>query len=203
VVAAQAGLRSSLQPAQHACPRVAHPPALLALPAAQAQQLAQHVAAAHAAAPAGPAAAGVLVMGDFNTTPGSPTCCELERQPGLGLQSIWSVPWADGAASGNGSALGSSGGAAAAAAAGGGTAPPDAEPEFTTWKFRTGGESRRVIDFVYFGAAALAPSARWRMLSGAEVGPQGLPCAAYPSDHQAVLAAFDWLSPPTTGPARG
>ncbi|GBF95430.1 hypothetical protein Rsub_08392 [Raphidocelis subcapitata] len=177
----------------------------------QAQQLVQHVAAAHAAAPASAGAAGVLVMGDFNTTPGSPACRELERQPGLKLQSVWSVPWAAGSGGGGGGGNsggggggggGTSGSGRAAAAgsggegngAGGGAGAAAApEPEFTTWKFRTGGEARRVIDFIYYGQPALAPSARWRMLGSAEIGPGGLPCAAYPSDHQAVLAAFEWL----------
>ncbi|KAI8472144.1 MAG: DNase I-like protein [Monoraphidium minutum] len=162
----------------------------------QAQQLLAELsaarAAAAAAAPGGPEP-GVLVMGDFNAVPASPACQAMAADPELQLQSIWTVPWAD-AADGDGDgappppppqqqqqqqqATGDGGGGG--------------EPEFTTWKFRPQGESRRVIDHLFFSPAALAPAARWRMPGAADVGPGGLPCAAYPSDHMAVMCELAW-----------
>ena len=44
--------------------------------------------------------------------------------------------------------------AASAVTPGGAEAPGG---EFTTWKFRTKGEARRTIDFIFYGPAALAP----------------------------------------------
>ncbi len=68
-------------------------------------------------------------------------------------------------------------------------------PEFSTWKFRSTGESKRVIDHVWFtqGAGGLRITRRWRMPTEREIGPDGLPCSAYPSDHLALCAEFDWV----------
>jgi len=60
---------------------------------------------------------------------------------------------------------------------------------FTTWKFRTGGQKRDVIDFV-FSRGALSPVARWSLPSVDDVGPDALPSARYPSDHLAIVAEF-------------
>jgi hypothetical protein len=135
----------------------------------------------------------------------------LERSD-LGLHSIWGVPWAGGAAGSCGFGPGANGALAPGSSAGGQqraggscknpsgagklqgvSAESAAEPEFSTWKFRTNGEARRVIDHVYYSAPTLAPASRWRGPSAAEIGPGGLPCAGYPSDHVALLAAFEWL----------
>jgi hypothetical protein len=128
------------------------------------------------------------------------------------------------------------------------------EPEFSTWKFRSCGESRRVIDHVWAsrhevamaagnsGAACCASHAtpaqgscspengdcrgpavdqaalsepglngnassggggdgggrglrlvnRWLMPGRDEIGPAGLPCASYPSDHLALCCEYEW-----------
>jgi hypothetical protein len=68
------------------------------------------------------------------------------------------------------------------------------EQEFSTWKFRPNGEARRIIDHLYFSPQQLAPMARWRMLRAAEIGAGGLPCAAYPSDHMALMTQLEWLT---------
>ena len=66
--------------------------------------------------------------------------------------------------------------------------------EFSTWKFRSGGESRRTIDHVWWAQeGVLQPVRRWRMLSCADIGPCGLPSAGYGSDHVAVCCDFKWL----------
>jgi endonuclease/exonuclease/phosphatase family metal-dependent hydrolase len=68
-------------------------------------------------------------------------------------------------------------------------------------------EKLETIDHVFFGsggrgggsgaaaapaAAPLVPLARWATPSRAEIGPNALPCKAYPSDHVAVLCSFAW-----------
>ena len=89
---------------------------------------------------------------------------------GQKLQSIWQVPVAAGA-------------------------PASAEEEFTTWKFRSCGESRRTIDYIWFSSqGGLKPASRWQMPSQADIGPQGLPCDIYPSDHLSVCCDFRWAA---------
>jgi hypothetical protein len=69
--------------------------------------------------------------------------------------------------------------------------PPGAE--FSTWKFRSGGESKRVIDHMYWTEGrGLRPVSRWRMLSEGEIGDTGLPCEGYASDHIALCCEFEW-----------
>ncbi len=68
-----------------------------------------------------------------------------------------------------------------------------ADAEFSTWKFRPNGEQQRIIDYVFFPAdGALQPASRWVMPTEAEIGPEALPCAAYPSDHVAQCCEFMW-----------
>lgn len=65
--------------------------------------------------------------------------------------------------------------------------------EFSTWKFRSKGESKRIIDHMWWTEGrGLRPVARWRMLSEQEIGPCALPSAAYASDHIALCAEFEW-----------
>jgi nocturnin len=72
-------------------------------------------------------------------------------------------------------------------------APPREGSEFSTWKFRSGGESKRVIDHMWWTRGrGLRPVSRWRMLSEREIGACGLPCEAYASDHVALCAEFSW-----------
>jgi hypothetical protein len=82
---------------------------------------------------------------------------------------------------------------AAAGLAGAGAA---SQPEFSTWKFRSKGESRRVIDYIWFsGGGQLRPLQRWRMPTQEEIGPCALPSASYASDHISMCAEFEWDLP--------
>lgn len=68
--------------------------------------------------------------------------------------------------------------------------------EFSTWKFRSKGECKRTIDYIFFsGDGKLRPTSRWRMLSEAEIGPAALPSCRYASDHVSVCADFEWDLP--------
>lgn len=77
-----------------------------------------------------------------------------------------------------------------------GSLPAPPGEHFTTWKFRVsshGGESekRAVIDYI-FHSPALRPVARWAHPTTQSIGPDGLPCALYPSDHLAIAVTFEW-----------
>ena len=131
----------------------------------QAGQLAERVAAAAEVAGAGCA---VVVTGDFNEERGAVTAA-LEAG---------AVPLRD---------------ACAGWAANGEGGKP-----FTTWKFRPradGGEGatekREWIDFI-LAAGALRVGRRLGLPSANTIGPGGLPCPAYPSDHLAVAVEFVW-----------
>lgn len=68
--------------------------------------------------------------------------------------------------------------------------------EFSTWKFRSGGESKRVIDHMWWTSGrGLRPLSRWRMLNESEIGEAGLPCERYASDHIALCCEFEWVPP--------
>ena len=132
-----------------------------------------------ALSPAAPPPA-VLLTGDFNAQPWSDCVKAVLSDAALPLQS----------ALGDQSAAG-----------------PGA---FTTWKFRVYDdgsicEKRAVIDYV-FHSSALRPVARWAQPTQAEIGPDALPSAAYPSDHLAVLVEFEWqeatIAPVNAGAAR-
>eukprot|EP00198_Chlamydomonas_reinhardtii_P008981 XP_001698318.1 predicted protein [Chlamydomonas reinhardtii] len=145
----------------------------------------------------------VVVTGDFNTLPGSKTCTAFREHP-LGLMSLWEQRPIDATLSSGSdmdvpppplptpAAAGSNGsnGAAAAAAAGAG---PSRSSEFSTWKFRVKGESKRISDYIYFsGGGPLRPLQRWRMLTEEEIGPTALPSPAYASDHVSLCCEFEW-----------
>lgn len=133
----------------------------------------------------------VLVCGDMNTEPGSAPIRHLLEGP-LGLGSLWDrQAWpeeARGASTSDAESF---------------TAPWDPEL-FTTWKFRTGqpGEnvtpegwkiSRRIIDHCMVNAG-LEPTEFFSTPRVESVGPGGLPCARYPSDHLSIGFGFRWLS---------
>jgi nocturnin len=127
----------------------------------------------------------VVILGDFNATPESQTCREIRAHPS-GLQSIWEVKVAR--ETGNLSPILESIERLASS-----FFSAIAVQEFSTWKFRSKGESKRVIDHMWFTPRrTITPVARWKMLSEEEIGPDGLPCASYPSDHQALLTEFVW-----------
>lgn len=134
----------------------------------------------------------------------------------LGLNSIWDVPWRRSSSSisnGKGYSNGSSNGTerlaaslsngssgsngahppAAAAADDDASQPAQEGCEFTTWKFRSTGVAKRTIDYIWYSKQQLTPISRWRMLSEAEIGPEGLPSRQYPSDHMCVACQFGWL----------
>ncbi|KAG2428755.1 hypothetical protein HXX76_011457 [Chlamydomonas incerta] len=146
----------------------------------------------------------VVVTGDFNTLPGSKTCRAFREHP-LGLMSLWEQRPIDATLSSGSdmdmpppppppapAAAGSSGAGGAAAAAAE-AAAPTLPSEFSTWKFRVKGESKRISDYIYFsGGGLLRPLQRWRMLTEAEIGPTALPSPAYASDHVSLCCEFEW-----------
>ncbi|KXZ50586.1 hypothetical protein GPECTOR_16g761 [Gonium pectorale] len=155
----------------------------------------------------------VVVTGDFNTMPGSKTCEAFRRHP-LGLMSLWEqrpldatlssgscsdadawaptsapqalpAPQALGTDTAASSLLGSS------EEPGGGW--PSLPREFSTWKFRVKGESKRISDYIWFsGGGLLRPLQRWRMLTEEEIGPSALPSTSYASDHVSLCCEFEW-----------
>lgn len=100
------------------------------------------------------------------------------REHALCFKSIWDQPAlpSNGAVAGNGGNspnAASSGSNGSTSTSGRPAAPPR---EFSTWKYRSKGESKRVIDYIWFsGNGLLRPLQRWRMLTEAEIGPDGLP----------------------------
>jgi len=119
-----------------------------------------------------PAALPVIIAGDFNATPDSVPCKEMKAHP-AGLESIWDVKPLSSVIVRDGSDAG--------------------EREFSTWKFRSAGESKRIIDHMWFTRGRkLRPTSRWRMLTEKEIGPTALPCVAYASDHLALCVEFEW-----------
>lgn len=82
--------------------------------------------------------------------------------------------------------------AAAAAAAAGLTSVWSLlpRPVDTTFKIRTDGAARRCSDYIFVGGGARVVSVAPPPadIAAADIAPDGLPCAGYPSDHVAVLA---------------
>lgn len=74
--------------------------------------------------------------------------------------------------------------------------PPE-EGHFTTWKFRSNEgkvtEKRATIDYQFY-RGSLRPVARFAQMGVEEIGPDGLPCRAYPSDHLAVVVDYEVLT---------
>jgi nocturnin len=115
-----------------------------------------------------------------------------EMQVGQKLRNIWQVPVPAAAAAAAATATAAAPDTAAAAAT---AEVPAAEAEFTTWKFRPGGEARRTIDYIWFSSGGpLHPLSRWQMPSRTEIGQEALPCETYPSDHLSVCCDFGWAS---------
>lgn len=186
----------------------------------QVRQLLQRLESCAAAAscePSGPPA--IVLTGDFNTTPDSDACQLLHGDTALALRSVWLTGSTAASAAGPttqhapsqpdaaakppptacvAASVNSIDGCAADSHASVEEAcvpeprklsPPGAE--FSTWKFRSGGETRRTIDYVWY-SPSLEPRARWRMPSVEEIGPGALPSAHYPSDHLAVCVELQW-----------
>ncbi|KAK9828585.1 hypothetical protein WJX72_000894 [[Myrmecia] bisecta] len=108
----------------------------------------------------------VVLCGDFNTTPES-GACQVLRRHGLGLQCLWdepvspSVPDSDGGAS----------------------------RPFTTWKYRPGGESQRIIDYIWWSAdERMRPARRIRLFAMQPNRPLR-PLALVPNMEQVLAAA--------------
>eukprot|EP00850_Spirogloea_muscicola_P024027 SM000426S15714 [mRNA] locus=s426:29865:33512:+ [translate_table: standard] len=117
----------------------------------------------------------IVLCGDFNATPDSVVYGLVERHP-LQLASAGAVCRAAEHAVQDGQ---------------GGPAPGHTlEPEFTTWKFRSGGEKRATIDYVWVSGLRCAGM---RLLPPpASVGAAGLPTAAAPSDHLMLACELQW-----------
>lgn len=69
------------------------------------------------------------------------------------------------------------------------------EPPYTTWKFKSREshnekEESRTIDYIFYRSNRLTPIAYLNIPSKTDIGPDGLPCASYPSDHLALQSIF-------------
>jgi len=182
----------------------------------QMEQLLKAVGAARAAAGAGVsqlAVIPVIITGDLNDVPSSPVCQVLKNHE-LKLSSIWDVisacatnhipdttsPGPKESSQGKGHPVFTTAASDQASPdhtegmQGMGAAPAVCDLEFSTWKYRGGGESRRTIDHMWW--VGLQPVRRWKTLSRAEIGPSALPCAGYASDHVALCVDVLWDEQP-------
>jgi endonuclease/exonuclease/phosphatase family metal-dependent hydrolase len=71
----------------------------------------------------------------------------------------------------------------------------NAEPAFTTWKFksreeRNEKEESRTIDYIFYRSEHLTPIAHLEFPSKTDIGPNALPSSSYPSDHLALQTIF-------------
>lgn len=110
----------------------------------------------------------VFLCGDLNTTPLSSTC-QLIAGHSLQLKSSWdSYPSI--------------------------SVQPGGEPSqqpFSTWKFRSDGETKRAIDYIWYSIdERLQLTSHWQLPSEQTIGSAGLPSLAYPSDHLALCCNF-------------
>lgn len=65
---------------------------------------------------------------------------------------------------------------------------------FTTWKFRTEGQKKATIDYIWYAEGREIGLESTDGLASAErIGENGLPNEEYPSDHLALVADFEWL----------
>ncbi|DBB12848.1 TPA: hypothetical protein ACH3X3_005610 [Trebouxia sp. C0006] len=109
----------------------------------------------------------IFLCGDLNTTPDSSTCQLIARDP-LQLRSSWDSYC---------SAVHRSG-------------MQDQQP-FSTWKFRSDGEWKRTIDYVWYSVDdRLQLVSHWQLPSEAAIGATGLPTLDLPSDHIALCCSF-------------
>ena len=65
------------------------------------------------------------------------------------------------------------------------------EPKFTSWKFRPHGEYKYCIDYIWFTMDHFKLLKVLEIPSADQIGPDGLPCPVYPSDHIALCAQFN------------
>ena len=66
------------------------------------------------------------------------------------------------------------------------------EPAYTTWKLRPNHEAKMTIDYVLC-SAALVPRQVLGIPEEAAIDECRLPSHAYPSDHFAIAASFDFV----------
>ncbi|KAL3150471.1 hypothetical protein ABBQ32_000295 [Trebouxia sp. C0010 RCD-2024] len=93
----------------------------------------------------------VILCGDLNTTPDS-TTCQLLRSHALALRSSWDTY------------------------PGGGNVASSAQLKqpFTTWKFRSSGESKRIIDYIWYSVdERLELTAHWELPDEESIGDDG------------------------------
>jgi len=65
---------------------------------------------------------------------------------------------------------------------------------FTTWKFRTEGQKKATIDYIWYAEGREIGLESSKGLASAEIiGKSGLPSEEHPSDHLALVADFEWL----------
>ncbi|BBN16604.1 nocturnin [Marchantia polymorpha subsp. ruderalis] len=123
-----------------------------------------------------------VVCGDFNAPPDSEVYDFVRRHP-MRLKSVYacrSEPSSDEAGAEERIDWARNGGASS-------------EPAYTTWKFRSSGEKKETIDYIWMSEyKALRPSSCLRLPSEDSLGGKGLPTSAMPSDHLPLLCEAVW-----------
>lgn len=110
----------------------------------------------------------VILCGDLNTTPDSSTC-QLITEHSSHLRSSWETYPSNKCQS-----------------------SMDTKQPFSTWKFRSDGESKRIIDYIWYSADdRLQLASHWQLPSEDSIGDAGLPSLEYPSDHLALCCCFN------------
>ena len=66
----------------------------------------------------------------------------------------------------------------------------NAEPPFTSWKFREKGEAKYTIDYIWYTPGSLCVREVWAVPTEEDIGEAALPCLGYPSDHVAICTNF-------------
>lgn len=153
----------------------------------------------------------VIVTGDMNSDPRKGVFAACVDDPALAMHSVYNEHTAAHAFKPGGPAVPLPPHPAASEYAAG-------EPRFTTWKFRGADEGaaaaagapavekRQTIDYIFVsgmgsvegeaaepaGKPLLKLTAVRNLPTAAEIGPDALPCARFPSDHLSLAAAFEW-----------
>lgn len=130
----------------------------------------------------------IIVCGDFNAPPTSDVY-KLLHEHRLGLRSAYAAQGFDtqGTVIGQSTFVQVSGGGLSHGGA-------SSEPPFTTWKFRSAGEKKETIDYIWYASSGqLQLCGRLVLPSEADIGQDALPLSSIPSDHLPLLCEFQWV----------
>ncbi|KAM6971795.1 nocturnin [Aplochiton taeniatus] len=105
----------------------------------------------------------LLVCGDFNASPAEDVYRRFATSP-LGLDSAYKKLSRDG----------------------------QTEPEYTTWKIRSTGESRGTLDYVWYSKEGFRVEGVLELPTEEQIGPNRLPSYTYPSDHLSLVCDFSF-----------